>query len=327
MSMRTRAEEYLAMRRSLGFKLHGEGRMLPDFADQLDDAGQPVSPSPRPWRGRSSPASATPQYWRAAAERGARLRPPPGHPRPGLPDPARRTCCAAPSHRHRRIVLRRRRSPRWCTRPARSPRPLPAATFQALISLIAASGLRVGEALGPGPRRRRPARRPAHRDRQERPDSSGATASHHRQRCSPATPPGATGSARHRRPAFFITSTGHAVTAARGAANLRQAAGPGRHPPRRRTAPPQNPRPAPHLRGHTPCIGWYRDGVDVQAHLPVLSTFLGHSAPEATYWYLQAAPELLALAAHAAWHAHRPGRTRPMTTLAPDPARRSSPTG
>jgi hypothetical protein len=28
-----------------------------------------------------------------------------------------------------------------------------------------------------------------------------------------------------------------------------------------------------------------------------LSTFLGHSGPEATYWYLQATPELLALAA------------------------------
>lgn len=31
--------------------------------------------------------------------------------------------------------------------------------------------------------------------------------------------------------------------------------------------------------------------------MPVLSTFLGHSSPESTYWYLQAAPELLSLAA------------------------------
>jgi integrase/recombinase XerD len=35
----------------------------------------------------------------------------------------------------------------------------------------------------------------------------------------------------------------------------------------------------------------------VQARLPVLSAYLGHSSPEATYWYLQATPELLALAA------------------------------
>ena len=42
---------------------------------------------------------------------------------------------------------------------------------------------------------------------------------------------------------------------------------------------------------------WYRDGVDVQAQLPVLSAMLGHVAPAATYWYLTATPDLLALAA------------------------------
>ncbi len=35
----------------------------------------------------------------------------------------------------------------------------------------------------------------------------------------------------------------------------------------------------------------------MQAQLPVLSAYLGHSCPEATYWYFQATPELLALAA------------------------------
>lgn len=44
-------------------------------------------------------------------------------------------------------------------------------------------------------------------------------------------------------------------------------------------------------------LDWYRDGGDVQARLPVLSTWLGHIDPKSTYWYLQAVPELLALAA------------------------------
>ncbi len=44
-------------------------------------------------------------------------------------------------------------------------------------------------------------------------------------------------------------------------------------------------------------IGWYRDGGDVNARLPLLSTWLGHVAPSSTYWYLQATPELLGLAA------------------------------
>jgi len=40
----------------------------------------------------------------------------------------------------------------------------------------------------------------------------------------------------------------------------------------------------------------YRADSDVQARLPLLSTYLGHVDPAATYWYLSAAPELLALA-------------------------------
>jgi integrase len=44
-------------------------------------------------------------------------------------------------------------------------------------------------------------------------------------------------------------------------------------------------------------LDYYGDGGDVQARLPLLSTYLGHVDPAATYWYLSAAPELLGLAA------------------------------
>jgi integrase/recombinase XerD len=44
-------------------------------------------------------------------------------------------------------------------------------------------------------------------------------------------------------------------------------------------------------------LSWYRDGVDAQARLAWLSTYLGHREPRHTYWYLSAAPELLAHAA------------------------------
>jgi integrase/recombinase XerD len=43
-------------------------------------------------------------------------------------------------------------------------------------------------------------------------------------------------------------------------------------------------------------LDWYREGLDVEARMPLLSTNLGHAKPAATYWYLSAAPELLALA-------------------------------
>jgi integrase/recombinase XerD len=39
----------------------------------------------------------------------------------------------------------------------------------------------------------------------------------------------------------------------------------------------------------------YTCGTDVQAMLPRLSTYLGHVEPANTYWYLSAAPELMAV--------------------------------
>ncbi len=47
----------------------------------------------------------------------------------------------------------------------------------------------------------------------------------------------------------------------------------------------------------TTLLDWYRDGHDVQTRLPLLSTWLGHVDPASTYWYLHAVPGLLALAA------------------------------
>jgi integrase len=43
-------------------------------------------------------------------------------------------------------------------------------------------------------------------------------------------------------------------------------------------------------------LDWYRDGVDVQPRLPQLSTYMGHTHPRHTFWYLHAAPELMAIA-------------------------------
>jgi integrase/recombinase XerD len=44
-------------------------------------------------------------------------------------------------------------------------------------------------------------------------------------------------------------------------------------------------------------LDWHATGADVQARLPSLSTYMGHVSPASTYYYLTAAPELLALAA------------------------------
>lgn len=41
--------------------------------------------------------------------------------------------------------------------------------------------------------------------------------------------------------------------------------------------------------------GWYQSGAEVGPLLPLLSTYLGHQNPDATYWYLTGTPELMAL--------------------------------
>ncbi len=42
-------------------------------------------------------------------------------------------------------------------------------------------------------------------------------------------------------------------------------------------------------------INWYRQGVEVERELPKLSTYLGHVHVSDTYWYLTAIPELMQL--------------------------------
>ncbi|MFB6781323.1 hypothetical protein ACFCX0_28895 [Streptomyces sp. NPDC056352] len=96
-------------------------------------------------------------------------------------------------------------------------------------------------------------------------------------------------------PAFFISGTARRLLYAVASPTFRQLVDAARvgidapHPPRL------------HDFRHTFAIRtlltWYRTGTNVQAKIPSLSTYLGHREPASTYWYLSAAPELLALAA------------------------------
>ena len=66
-----------------------------------------------------------------------------------------------------------------------------------------------------------------------------------------------------------------------------------------------------------PWLGWYRSGLDVEALLPRLSTYLGHREPRFTYRYLSATPELLGGGGQNAWrqqtmvNGHERGRSDP----------------
>ena len=58
--------------------------------------------------------------------------------------------------------------------------------------------------------------------------------------------------------------------------------------------------PRPHDLRHTfavnTLVGWYRSGLEVNTKMHLLSTYLGHTNPAHTYWYLSTTPELLSLA-------------------------------
>lgn len=185
--------------------------------------------------------------------------------------------------------------------------PLRAVTYQTLIGLLAASGLRIGEAIkldrsdidwAQGVLLIRESKFGKSRLVPLHPTSMQALEGY-AQRRDQAQP-------RPAEPAFFVSLNRTRLLYANVQRTFRQlidSAGIGAGAP----SPPRL-----HDLRHTfavrTLLGWYRAGQDVQSKVPWLSTYLGHREPASTYWYLSAAPELLALAAarqHTAWSAAR----------------------
>jgi len=174
--------------------------------------------------------------------------------------------------------------------------PLRAATYQALIGLLAATGMRVGEALhlecghidwADGVLTVRVSKFGKSREVPLAPSTVAALAGYAQVRDQILPRP--------KTPAFFVSAAGTPVAYPHFGEAFRrviQASGVGAGSP---------VRPRIHDLRHSFAVctlaGWYRAGEDVSALLPRLSTYLGHRDPASTYWYLSAAPELLALAA------------------------------
>ena len=185
--------------------------------------------------------------------------------------------------------------------------PLRAATYETLIGLLAASGLRIGEAIkldrsdvdwADGVLLIRESKFGKSRLVPLQSSSMAALAEHAELRD--------TLQPRPKEPSFFVSLTHKRLCYAAVSQTFRQLidnAGIG-------VGAPSAPRL--HDLRHTfavhTLLGWYRSDEDVQAKIPSLSTYLGHREPSSTYWYLSAAPELLALAAarqHTNWSAVR----------------------
>jgi len=286
-------DDYLRLRRALGFTLEREGQLLAQFANHLQALGAERLTSELAIAWAKEPAAAQSSHWakRLGVVRhfAAYLKtidattevPPTGV------FGARRQRCVPYLYSDRDVarVLEAARA----LRP-----PLRAATHEALFGLLAATGMRIGEALAlergdvdldRGVITIRHAKFDRERLVPLHESTTAALRSYatERDRLSPGPRPAV----------FFCSGVGTAlsrsavdkvfrdITVAIGLCTA-------------------TVRPRVHDLRHSfavrTIVQWQRSSVSVDQHIAVLSTYLGHVAPSDTYWYLSASPELMELA-------------------------------
>lgn len=295
-ALHQRVADYLTVRRALGYKLVDHGRLLPDFIDHLEGVGastvtidaalawatKPQNVQPYRWKQRLSVVRGFARYLHAL-------------------DPATEV---PPSDL---LAYRRRRPTPYLFSDAEVTgllaaagalkHPLRAVTHRTLFGLLAATGMRVGEAL--------------RLDRTDVDLDTGrldiSNTKFNKSRVLPlhaSTVAALHGYARDRdrmlprptQPSLFINIRGTRLAARRVRAVFADLVDQVGLEPRFGSG-----RPRIHDLRHSFAVAslldWYRTDVDVAVRMPLLSAYLGHASPASTYWYLQAAPELLVLAA------------------------------
>ena len=287
------AHDYLTVRRRLGFELKQPGRTLEDFVEFMDHAGAErvttelalmwatsVQAHPHRWRRRLGVVRGFARYLSTIDP--ATEIPPEDLLPAALPRVA--PYLYSPGEIQALMAAARALSPR-----------LRAATFETVIGLLAVTGLRPGEALGldradvdlsGGALHVRAVKQNKHREVPLHDTTTIALRKYSRLRDRHQPVPSS--------PAFFVSQHGRRPSAGAFHATFAKLIGQiGLEGAGERT------RPRAHDIRHSfavrTLIGWYQAGENVDAKVPLLSTFLGHVHPASTYWYLQASPELLAL--------------------------------
>jgi integrase/recombinase XerD len=291
-----RAEEYLRLRRALGHELDDAVRLLPRFVAYLDslDVSTITTEVALSWvqQLHSDPTSSV---WlrrmtvvRGFARHMSGIDPLTEVPPVGL------------------VTFRQRWRPPFIYSSADVaalmnevlklvPTPARAATFQTMIGLLSATGMRVGEVIrlgrsdvdwSDGVLVVRATKFKKSREVALDPSVVEALDAYAKVRDETLPHP--------KSPAFFVSTRGTPVIYTDFGNTFRRllvASGVGASSPKR---------PRIHDFRHTfavhTLVRWYRSGEDVAALLPRLSTYLGHIEPRYTYAYLSAAPELLELA-------------------------------
>jgi integrase len=293
--LRQALADYLRLRRALGYKLERAGKLLPQFLDYLDQTGAEIVTVELAVAWATLPADGSGHWWsfRLSIVRGfaaylhsvdpAHEVPPPDL----LPDRPHRATPYLYTDAEIAALIDAARGLRF---------PLRVATYRTLIGLLAVTGMRVGEAI----RLDRGDLDLAHGLLVVRDGKFGKTHQlplHEstiralrdylrlRDRLQPLS----------RTPALLVSPAGTRLLYCNVHATFRQLREAAGLRPRSACC-----RPRIHDFRHSFAIRTlldaYHEEGDVQRRLSLLSTYLGHVDPGATYWYLSAAPELLALA-------------------------------
>lgn len=289
-------EDYLALRRSMGFKLARAGKLLAQFIAHCEAAGAETVTIQLALGWATLPEGGD-QGWaahRLSVVRGfakhlalfdKRTEVPPADLLPGR------------SHRATPYLYSEDEVRRLMAAAQTLRSPLRQATFSTLLGLLWVTGMRIGETLRldredvdlpHGILTVRESKFGKSREIPVHESTAGALHAYTKRRhelCPQASSP-----------AFFVSVTGTRLRYDSfhvGFLRLVRKAG-----IRRRSA---RCRPRPHDLRHSfavsTLIDWYRADANVESRLPSLSTYLGHLHPANTYWYLSSSPELLGLAA------------------------------
>ena len=288
-------DDYLTLRRSLGHKLEHHDRFLHDFVDFLHTRKTNTITTVLAIEWASLPTGAQPRWWaiRLGAVRIFAKHHQATDPATEVP-PA--DVFAGSSRRAEPFIYTDAQIKTLVAAAGRIATPLKAATYGTLIGLLAVTGMRVGEAIG--------------LDRTDFDPDTGVLAIRHtksgKTRHIPLHPTttdalvaysdlrdttlGAT-----RCEALFVSTVGTRLFYSDFLSMFRRLtteAG--------IVARSERCRPRIHCLRHTFAVvtltGWYRDGLNIDARLHLLSTYLGHQSPASIYWYLEATPELLGFA-------------------------------